>query len=283
MEKEALLSVIVSDLKEVQLMVESFKGKEQIIPAFFKLTLQKIDNIRQEMELFEQLNGLVSPQYPIPPKPSPADKEPIVEVVAEVSAVVDIPQVEEKTIVQQPVEITTPDKKEEIMEWETEVKTSPTPIEEPMVAAVEQQDVEVKKEDPAPEVIEKKIVVGDKKVSEVSQSSSVKLKMTTLGDSLGADKSSLAEKISGGKENASTALIGKPVEDICQAIGINDRFLFIRELFNGNSTLLEQTLLQINGLSGYHEAASFIASNFNWDKDDNTVQAFMNAVKRRFH
>ncbi|MFT3737904.1 MAG: hypothetical protein QM786_04035 [Breznakibacter sp.] len=77
-------------------------------------------------------------------------------------------------------------------------------------------------------------------------------------------------------------LIGKPIDDIKKAIGINDRFLFQRELFSNNAGLMDQTIDEINRLSSFTDAQRFIQSNFDWDYNVATTETFMNLVRRRF-
>ncbi|MDO4461986.1 MAG: hypothetical protein Q4C30_05765 [Bacteroidia bacterium] len=74
---------------------------------------------------------------------------------------------------------------------------------------------------------------------------------------------------------------GTPVSDIRRAIGINDRFLFQRELFGGDATKLNQTLDAINACTSFEEAHAMLKC-FKWDETDATVEAFMKAVHRRF-
>ncbi len=56
MEKEALIDIILNDIKEVHALVNTFKGKNEINAAFINLTRTKIGNISEELSLLEQLN-----------------------------------------------------------------------------------------------------------------------------------------------------------------------------------------------------------------------------------
>ena len=275
MEKEVLLSVIVSNLKEVEMMVDSFKGKEQIVPAFVKLTLQKIDNIRQELELFDQLNGLPLPFHQ-PGTSSIAEVIPVPEIKKDEPVVPVIPKAE--SLAQQSA------KEVVVLEIESPreaiQKTSPVVEAKPQVVAIPNSEVvEPETRNIKPTPIEVKEIIPSNVHTDESHS---KPRHATLGDKLGGDKTSLMDKITGGKENPNTLSVGKQVDDIRKALGVNDRFLFSRELFGGNNNLMDQTINQINGFANFAEAGQFIASNFNWNGDDQTVQAFMNVVKRRY-
>ncbi len=75
---------------------------------------------------------------------------------------------------------------------------------------------------------------------------------------------------------------GKPVSDVRKAIGLNDRFYFQRELFNGNADAFNNTLDQINQMDSFELALQFIKSNYDWDDDNEVTESFYKSIKRRF-
>jgi outer membrane biosynthesis protein TonB len=77
------------------------------------------------------------------------------------------------------------------------------------------------------------------------------------------------------------AIYGKAVDDIRMAISLGDRFLYQRELFGQNAELMQRTLTELNGLSSFDEAVSYI-SRFDWDTESNTYQQFIVTLHRRF-
>jgi len=72
-----------------------------------------------------------------------------------------------------------------------------------------------------------------------------------------------------------------PINSIWDGIGINDRFLFIRELFANSSTKFESTVEAIDQLGSIHEAVNYLKMNFKWNKTE-ASQKFLVLVKRRF-
>ena len=78
------------------------------------------------------------------------------------------------------------------------------------------------------------------------------------------------------------SLFGTTVEDIRQAISLGDRFLFQRELFDGNGELMQQALDELNELYTLNEALEYINEHFEWDKESTAAQLFENVLKRRF-
>lgn len=104
-----------------------------------------------------------------------------------------------------------------------------------------------------------------------------------LGEQIGKDKTSVYERVTTQTDQTdSIKQIGKPVNDIRKAFGLNDRFYYQRELFNGNPELFNQTLDQINQMDSYDSAAHFLKSNFHWTEDNDVAGSFLKSVKRRF-
>jgi hypothetical protein len=72
-----------------------------------------------------------------------------------------------------------------------------------------------------------------------------------------------------------------PLPKIADAIGINDRFLFIHELFANESSAFDQAIQDIDQLNSIEEAVIFLKKNFKWTKNE-ASQKFLILVKRRF-
>lgn len=72
------------------------------------------------------------------------------------------------------------------------------------------------------------------------------------------------------------------VEDIMVAIGLNDRFLFIRELFNNDSALFSATVNVLNEKENWGNALAYLNEKFSWDSEDPTLVLFLGFVRRRF-
>jgi hypothetical protein len=76
------------------------------------------------------------------------------------------------------------------------------------------------------------------------------------------------------------------VKDLKKAIGINDRFVFINELFRGDEAMYERSIKTINNFSIYPEAQYWMERELKiklgWDDKRQTTQDFYSLVKRRF-
>jgi hypothetical protein len=100
------------------------------------------------------------------------------------------------------------------------------------------------------------------------------------------ESDSLNEKLKEYKEELSDSLQNAPIKDLKKAIGINDRFVFINELFQGDETSFERSIKTINGFSIYAEAEFWIRrelkTKLGWDLQSESVKQFDALVKRRF-
>jgi hypothetical protein len=97
---------------------------------------------------------------------------------------------------------------------------------------------------------------------------------------------SLNEKLKEEKLEVATALQGTPIRDLKKAIGINDRFLFVNDLFRGDENMYERSLKTINGFTIYPEAEYWIQRELkvklSWPDNSETVKLFDQLIKRRF-
>jgi len=71
-------------------------------------------------------------------------------------------------------------------------------------------------------------------------------------------------------------------------VGLNDRLAFIKQLFEGNTDDYTRVLSQINSMSSYTEASSFVQNNVkpdynNWDGKDEFVDRFLLIIEKRFN
>jgi hypothetical protein len=88
------------------------------------------------------------------------------------------------------------------------------------------------------------------------------------------------------KKEVAEKIALEPIKDLRGAIGINDKFQFMEELFNKDETLFESSIKTINSYKNFAEAQFWIKQNlrnkFQWEEDSKTVIAFDQLVKRRF-
>jgi len=84
------------------------------------------------------------------------------------------------------------------------------------------------------------------------------------------------------QHNLSTRMQSRPINDLAKAIGLNDKFLFIRELFEGDKEKYHEAIQIINEMPGFEEAKAYIHERFDWDEEQPEVKKFMELVGRKF-
>ncbi|WEK35697.1 MAG: hypothetical protein P0Y53_24690 [Candidatus Pseudobacter hemicellulosilyticus] len=98
--------------------------------------------------------------------------------------------------------------------------------------------------------------------------------------------SSLNDKLKEEVVEVGHRLTDSPVRDLKKAIGINDRFVFISELFRGDEVMYERSIKTINGFRIFPEAEYWIERELKvklgWDELKPTTRHFYQLVKRRF-
>lgn len=100
--------------------------------------------------------------------------------------------------------------------------------------------------------------------------------------------SSINEKISEKKVDSTIAskLQRIPIESLNKAIGPNEKFIFIKELFKGDRETFNETIKHLDSLSDYEEAEKYIHKNiagkYEWDFNLKSVVTFFDLVQRRY-
>jgi hypothetical protein len=77
-----------------------------------------------------------------------------------------------------------------------------------------------------------------------------------------------------------------PKRDIKTAIGINDKFEFISELFKGNTADYEASIQLFNNTTNNEAALSLfndLQKKYNWEDENETVNRFLEIIKRGIH
>lgn len=97
---------------------------------------------------------------------------------------------------------------------------------------------------------------------------------------------SLNDRLRAAQKELSEQLQEAPIRDLRKAIGINDRYVFINELFGGNEAMFERSLKTLNAFSILPEAEFWMRRELQvkmgWKEDDPLALQFIQLVKRRF-
>jgi hypothetical protein len=106
----------------------------------------------------------------------------------------------------------------------------------------------------------------------------------TLADKFTYSSGSLYEQIGNQQESddLSERLKSKPISSLKEAIGLNDRFIFTREIFKGDKEAFNKAIAEIENSRNFEEAKSYL-SKWGTDPDGNeTFIQLLELVKRKF-
>lgn len=107
-----------------------------------------------------------------------------------------------------------------------------------------------------------------------------------LNDTIASSESSLNDSLKTQVVEVGHILTEAPIRDLKKAIGINDRFVFISELFRGDENMYERSIKTINGFRIFAEAEYWIERELKvklgWDTEKPSARHFYQLVKRRF-
>lgn len=100
------------------------------------------------------------------------------------------------------------------------------------------------------------------------------------------NSSSLNDRLKNNTTELGDIIVDSPVKDLRKAIGINDRYVFLNELFRGDEVMYERSIKTINNFRILAEALYWIERELKlklgWDESKTSVKQFDQLVKRRF-
>jgi hypothetical protein len=107
-----------------------------------------------------------------------------------------------------------------------------------------------------------------------------------VNDVIGNSAASLNDRLKSEVADLKSALNDTPVRDLKKAIGVNDRYVFINQLFRGDEVMYERSLKTINGFRILPEAEYWMERELKvklgWDENREATRHFYQLVKRRF-
>ena len=98
-----------------------------------------------------------------------------------------------------------------------------------------------------------------------------------LGDSFGGVKT-LADQMA--KDGSPTTPFNR-ITELRQAIGLNDKFLMIRDLFGGDAARYEATIDTLDEFEDLDECIIYIVENFRWNPDSEAAKLLVSLIERK--
>ena len=82
-------------------------------------------------------------------------------------------------------------------------------------------------------------------------------------------------------QDISSKFHSQPISDISLAIGLNDKFRYVRELFEGDNLQYAETLRFLNNVKSETEAVDYLNEQFEWDMETKLVKSLLELTSRK--
>ena len=249
MDFNTTLDILINDLKEAREIIDDLRNYPGVPRLQIELAKSKCKNAEEIISLLKILkmpeeSGTGSEQG-IPSDKGPARAD-LVEIIPEA----------------------TEEKPAEIFAGKSEEK--PAEI-------IPEKEAEAESGEMSMHRAESGEAVPEKKVKEKKAEAQI------IADKFGKVSNIVDEQIGTHKrdDDISSMLKTKPVGNLKDAIGINDKFLYIREIFYGNQSLYEEAISKLNSAASLDEARSLIFTYTGEDEDNEALIQLLSLVKRK--
>ena len=101
-----------------------------------------------------------------------------------------------------------------------------------------------------------------------------------LGDAIAANTHTLADTIAAPTPLAEEITHSR-IRSLRDAIGINDKFLMIRDLFDGDGDAYEQTISDLDALESFDDCMIYIVENHAWNPESEGAKFMMQLLERK--
>jgi len=244
MNKKELVKNLVKDIQDIYSIANRFENTEQIHPIDIDLALSKVRN------LYELLLKLNPQEY----YTTEYQKEEILTIPKHAT------------------------EKETVINEEETIKIKNTKTEK-----IQKPELIIEDPSKKEEVFEQKTISNKEKNKEVLEIKKEENLHEIIADKFHSKKfvhDNIAKK--NFKKDVSSKLKSKPIDDISSAIGLNDKFILIRELFGGNKDLYQETIQVLNNFDTFENALDFLKENFAWDSEDPNFERLKELVRRKY-
>ncbi|MBP5474568.1 MAG: hypothetical protein J6X92_07425 [Bacteroidales bacterium] len=263
MDFKTTVDIIINDIKELEHIVDDFKNYPDVSSLQIRIAKSKCRNAIEILEIIKEEGQERATICKEEEKIElPVEEKPQKEIVAEFTN--DVIEKTNETNIEPSSHNTTDDDILDIFNVSDEIENvvSSEPIETPEVQNI-----------PEPPQ-EKEATV------EVQNTKNKKPQETTIvAEQFGQNANWINEAV--GSNSKPELSKGKKVTDLFDSIGISDKFLYIREIFNGDSALYNSTIEKINDTNTFEEAYDILIKYVDNDENE-TFKSLIELIKRKF-
>lgn len=294
--KREILSSEINDLVEmIKEQQEMVLNHQQSIPQIELDILMA--NVRK---LYERLTDLNRLNQKMEVEPTPAIQENVQKQTDELIANIQVIETLQASMeVIEPTPSIVQEEEQlfiaEVIEEEVAETNAPAHMQqESLLANVEATVVEEPKQEVHEEVVITATTLSKERTKEFTKPVSKPTIMASLFDDAPTVATTFAgtktyhDKISESREEKSLAekLQKNPVSDLKKSIGINEKFAFINELFDGDLNCYNEAIDVLNKSEGHANAVNYLeqtlATKYNWNGESDSYLRLKDLIDRRF-
>lgn len=291
MDFNSTVDIIIKDIDDLKKIISDFQNFKDVPKLQVEIAKTKCKNA---IEILELLKTAV-PLMPVTPaekeEPPVADKPPVPPAVdsTPVPPVADIISVsdDQETSIEATIPITDNKKAdvvtgtpasaivhEEIIDLPREIAPEIETITKTLSEAFINNDLfDIDDNE------EQERLLPEEKIEKIHKEMRKKSDSTIIAETFTPNPNSINDKI--GRQTHPENPKGKKSKNLLEIIGINDKFLFIREIFNGNTDLYNTAINRLNNANNLTEAREIILDYVDNEEDD-AHQMLIELVKRKF-
>ncbi|HOU95561.1 MAG TPA: hypothetical protein PLN06_02920 [Bacteroidales bacterium] len=259
MDFNSTIEIIIKDLREVRDIIDDFKNYQGVPPLQVELAKLKCKSAEEAILLLKTFKPEDVSAVP-KRSPYPQEKEISVdETLIEISDEEFLPENEQKFCATK----VDADQHENVTKEHAAINVAKTESAGgDSVSSVEQSPSERK-----PDIYSKE------KESEYQ----------IFADKFSGTQTTLLDQFASKASNETSHLImGRSISSLTDAIGINDRFLFIREIFGGDSRTYDEVISRLDQSTSFNEARAILFSYTGEHEDNEYIRQLLDFVKRKF-
>ena len=266
MELKHTIQILTKDIQDIENVIRNLNNYTS--PPLIELDLA-MSKLRRVYELLAMISSDIKSDGNMPdPAGIPEEKQE--------------EQIREETVVKKEVEKAIETRPEAPEKPEhTTVQTNEQEM--PSASGISQPAEVISPENEVPEPpADKQAEPAPEPVTPEPESKKKQKEPTILAEKFESDKS-LNEKIAHGmNSDVSSKIKGGPIDSIKRNIGINDRFLIIRELMHGDNEGFNNLVQNLDDCANFNDAFKIIESRFADNLEHDSVKILIDLSRRKF-
>jgi hypothetical protein len=88
------------------------------------------------------------------------------------------------------------------------------------------------------------------------------------------------------EQNLAAKFSQEPIQDLKRSISLNDKLVFVKDLFNGYSLAYQEAIDQLERLEDFESADQYLKTHYveayNWIEKSATAEKFYDLMRRKF-